>query len=322
MENIGTLDNQYIILEEKSVGRSTINYLARDNQTQDDYFISIKKPDYNGNDNFPADEIIALNFLHDVNNPYIVHFVRNGNGILALNNKPPKNVNYLVFEYVPGFCLFDCIYRENLTERHTKLLFRKILNGVQAMHNANICHRDIRPENIILDKNYNPKICNFGFASINAINLNDYIAGTGCYMAPEILENHPYDGYKADIFSLGQLLFILVTDMFGFKSSNPKDYLYSLIMSNQSDKYWNMRSKEKINPSNEFKDLFIRMVAYDPLQRPTIDQILNDPWMKELNDLNDNELNALENELRNELHNRETQFNNNLQLGLHGEDDD
>ncbi len=85
MENIGTLDNQYIILEEKSVGRSTINYLARHNQTQDDYFISIKKPDYNGNDNFSPNKINVLNFLHDVNNPYIVHFVRNGNGILALN---------------------------------------------------------------------------------------------------------------------------------------------------------------------------------------------------------------------------------------------
>ena len=318
---MGTLDNQYIILEEKSGCRRTKNYLAM-HKTQGGYFISIKKPDDNGNDNFSDDQINALNFLHDVNNPYIVHFVRNGSGILLLKNETSKNVNYLVFEYVPGFCLFDCIYKENLTERHTKLLFRKILNGVQAMHNANICHRDIRPENIILDKNYNPKICNFGFASINAINLNDYNAGTGCYMAPEILENHPYDGYKADIFSLGQLLFILVTDMFGFKSSNPKDYLYSLIINKQLDKYWNMRAKEKINPSNEFKDLFIRMVAYDPLQRPTIDQILNDPWMKELNDLNDNELNELENELRNELHNRETQFNNNLQLGLHGEDDD
>ena len=83
-----------------------------------------------------------------------------------------------------------------------------------------------------------------------------------------------------------------------------------------------MRAKEKINPSNEFKDLFIRMVSYDPLQRPTIDQILNDPWMQELNNLNNDELIALENELRNELHNRETQFNNNLQLGLHGEDDE
>ena len=54
------------------------------------------------------------------------------------------------------------------------------------------------------------------------------------------------------------------------------------------------------------------MVAYDPLQRPTINEILNDPWMDELNNLNNDELNALENELRDELHNRETHINNDI----------
>ena len=125
MENIGTLDNQYIILEEKSVGRSTINYLARHNQTQDDFFISIKKPDYNGNDNYPTNEINVLNILHNVNNPYIVHFIQNGNGILALNNEPPRNVNYLIFEYVPNFSLFDYLYVNGLTERQANYYSKK-----------------------------------------------------------------------------------------------------------------------------------------------------------------------------------------------------
>ncbi len=68
------------------------------------------------------------------------------------------------------------------------------------MHNAHICHRDLKPENILLDENYNPKICDFGLSSINANNLNDYVC-TQYYSAPEIIENHPYDGFKADIFS-------------------------------------------------------------------------------------------------------------------------
>ena len=317
MQNFGTLDNQYIILEKKPSGGYTENYLARHNQTQVNYFIAIKRPDNNGNDNFPPNQINVLNILHNVNNPYIVHFMENGNGILALNNKSPRNVNYLVFEYMPGFCLFDYIIIKKFTERQAKLLFRKILNGVQAMHNANICHRDIKPENILLDENYNPKIYDFTLGSINANNLNDYY-GSECYKAPEILEKHPYDGFKADIFSLGQLLFILVNNEFGFKFPHDKDKLYLLIRKNQLDKYWYLNSKKNLNPSNEFKDLFIKMVAYDPLQRPTINQILNDPWMQELNNLNNNELDALDTELRNELHNREVQINNNFQ----GEDDD
>ena len=50
------------------------------------------------------------------------------------------------------------------------------------------------------------------------------------------------------------------------------------------------------------------MVTYDPLQRPTIDDILNDQWMQEINNLNNDELNALEHELRNELNIREHEF--------------
>ena len=76
------------------------------NQTQVNYFIIIKRPDNNDNDNFPANEINVLNILNKVNNPYYVHYITNGNGILSLKNKEPRNVNYLIFEYVPKSSLF------------------------------------------------------------------------------------------------------------------------------------------------------------------------------------------------------------------------
>ena len=200
MENLGTLDNQYNIIEKKDYNGYRIIYSVRHNQTQVNYLIAIKKHINNGNDNFPANEINVLNILQKINNPYIMHYIGNGNGILALNNKPPRNVNYLIFEYSPRFPLFDYINVDRLTERQAKLLFKKILNGVQAMHNAHICHRDINLVNILLDENYNPKIFDFTFSAINANNLNDYIV-TQYYSAPEIIENHPYYGIKADIFS-------------------------------------------------------------------------------------------------------------------------
>ena len=98
----------------------------------------------------------------------------------------------------------------------------------------------------------------------------------------------------------------------GFNSSSANDHLYSLIRNNQLNAFWNFHN---LNPSNEFKNLFIRMVTHNPRQRPTIYEILNDAWMQEINNLNNEELNALENELRNELHNREAQIIQN-QLGL------
>ena len=217
-----------------------------------------------------------------------------------------------IYEKAPKSILFNYIKQGRLSERQAKLLFKKILNGVQAIHNANICHRDIKVENILFDENYNPKIYGFYLSCINANNLQQQV-GTLRYMAPEILNHQPYDGFKADIFSLGQLLFNLVNRILGFNSSRANDQFYSLIRTNKLNDYWNSGPLHSINPSNEFKNLFIRMVAYDPQQRPTIDEILNDPWMQEINNLNNDEINALEHELRNELHNREAQIDNNLQ---------
>ena len=125
MENLGILDNKYNIIEKKGYGRERDGYLSRHNQTQANYFIAIKKRDNNGNDNYPTNEINVLNILHNVNNPYIVHFIQNGNGILALNNEPPRNVNYLIFEYVPNFSLFDYLYVNGLTERQANYYSKK-----------------------------------------------------------------------------------------------------------------------------------------------------------------------------------------------------
>ena len=310
MQNLGILDNQYNILSYKGSIEDRFSFIARNNQTLVNYLIFIKKPHNDENDNFPAIELNILNILQNVNNPYILHYIGNGNGILALNNKPPKNVNYLVFEYAPNLYLFDYIgyYNRGLTERQAKLLFRKILNGVRAIHNANICHKNLNLTSIIFDGNYNPKICNFALSSIYANNLNEYF-GTREFIAPERLEKQPHDGFKVDIFSLGQLLFLIVNNIFGFRSANDKHQYYSLIKNHQFNEYWKLEQFRDLNLSNEFKDLFLRMVSYDPLQRPTIDQILNDPWMQELNNLNNEQLNDLENELRNELIKREEEVN-------------
>ena len=200
---------------------------------------------------------------------------------------------------------------QRFTERQSKLIFKKILEGVRALHNANICHRDLKPGNILLDENYNPKITDFYISCMNMNNLQGH-AGTKSYTAPEVLANQPYDGILADIFSLGQLLFILVTGQFGFKSSTPNDHFYGLIMAQNLDHYWQLIANH--NLSQEFKDLFIRMVNPNPAQRPTINQILNDAWMQEINNLNPQQMDALENEVRNEFQLREQRIQQELQI--------
>jgi len=92
-----------------------------------------------------------------------------------------------------------------------------------------------------------------------------------------------YNGFKADIFSLGQLLFYLVTVQYGFNFSSINDKFNSLIITNNIDVFWEHFKELNLNLSQSFKNLFIRMVSNNPNNRPNIDQILTDVWMDEIN---------------------------------------
>jgi len=115
------------------------------------------------------------------------------------------------------------------------------------------------------------KVADFGFATYKNINkLNSY-RGTLTYMAPEIKESKEYDGRKVDIFSTGVILFIIVHGIFPFREAKPDEYFYNLIKKGDLKTYWKKVGGEHL--SDEFKDLFIKMVSYDPEKRPTVDEI-------------------------------------------------
>ena len=307
MQNLGNLNNQYTLLSRKYIDSTCIGYSARHNQNNNNFIIEFR------DNEIPANEINILNILNNVNNPNILHFIENGNGQLTLNNQQPENKHFIIFENAPKFPLFDYIRIGRFSERQAKYIFRKILNGIRGMHNSKICHRNIKSDNILFDENYNPQISSFYFSCFNANNLQEFV-GTISYTAPEILRHLPYDGIISDIFSLGQLLFTLVTGILGFHSSNEDNQLYQLILHRHYVQYWNSPAFNNLNLSESFKNLFVRMVAFAPNERPRIEDILNDPWMQEINNLNNEQMNALENEVRNELHNRENQIQNNLHL--------
>ena len=306
MQNLGTIDNTYTILSLIDVFKIYGIYSVRHNQTQALHLIEVFK------DNIPANLMNIMNNLIGINHPNITHIIGHGNGPIALNNEPQVNMPYIVYENVSHSNLYEYISIQHFTERQAKWIFKKILEGVQALHNANICHRDLEVHNILFDDNYNPKIIGFHSSCINMNNLNRR-TGRLPYIAPEILLNQPYNGITADIFSLGQILFNLVTGLYGFQAARPNDQFYNLIIQQNIAQYWQNLGNQ-INVSQDFKNLFIGMVDPNPAQRPTIAQILNAPWMQEINNLNEEQRNALENEVRNEFKIREQQVHLNPQI--------
>ena len=104
-----------------------------------------------------------------------------------------------------------------------KIIFKELISGLKYLYELNICHRDLKPQNILLDENYTIKISDFGLARLNnENNLMDTICGSPIYMAPEIMKYNKYDN-KADIWSLGIIFYELLTGRTPFKVKNHQE---------------------------------------------------------------------------------------------------
>ena len=137
------------------------------------------------------------------------------------------------------------------------------------LNSKGVAHRDLKLENVLVDKNLRLKVMGFGSATFKNINKLESQKGTQGYIAPEILKSLPYDGFKTDIFSLGVILFILVKGHYPFSQATESDPLYKLIHQSNFDLYF-----EKIDPSSTFspdlRALFCLLLNSDPKKRPTI----------------------------------------------------
>ena len=188
--------------------------------------------------------------------------------------------------------------KQTISEEYAKVIFKKILEGIKFCHNNNICHLDIKLNNIVFDKEYNPIIIDFGLSEIKDDSNKGFFQGekgAKMYMCPEMFKKNEYNGIKADIFSLGVVLFNIVTGGFGFDAAIESDKKYKLIIKGKDiknyEEYWNeiknnlkdKNEKEK-KYSDEFKDLYVKMVAFNPDDRPeTIEEILKHEWFNKLN---------------------------------------
>jgi len=107
------------------------------------------------------------------------------------------------------------------------------LKSINYLHALGFAHRDLKPQNILLDDNYNLKIIDFGFVcrltGKSGSGFNTTKVGTPGYMAPELLSKSQYNGHVVDLFSLGVILFIMYSGRPPFTVASDTDDLYRLI---------------------------------------------------------------------------------------------
>lgn len=283
----------FYIIQKLGEGAFGKVYLVKRDKDNLLYAAKILKEDNRVRENANIDNEFEINKkVKELKNPNIVNLVCYGEGKIKRNNEITLNKKYYIFEYALKGNLYN--YAKNIPIfgeiQVSKAFFEKILKAVQAMHLIGIYHLDLKLDNILLDDNYEPKITDFGLAktfeeSNNGI-LNGYI-GTNGYMSPQIELNMPFNGIKSDIFSLGVTLFHLLFGVMPFSKAKDKDIYYNYIIKNKKDDFWkSLKKKYNFKLSKEFKNLFLKMVAYKEEKRPNIKEILEDDWFKEIRNLN------------------------------------
>lgn len=203
-----------------------------------------------------------------------------------------KSKIYLVLEYVKGGELFNHISREKrFTEKRALHYFRQLVTSVQLCHHMGVCHRDLKPENLLLDEKDNLKISDFGLSALYTscgegsmmscrAELLHTTCGTPNYVAPEVLDNDGYDGRKADIWSIGVILYVMVVGVLPFDEKTLPQ-LFAKI-----------KSADYTIPtflSVELRDLIGRILKGDPKQRASIKDITCHPWFCQSATSKDNE---------------------------------
>ncbi|CAD5219334.1 unnamed protein product [Bursaphelenchus okinawaensis] len=179
---------------------------------------------------------------------------------------------YLVLEYCSGGEMFDYIVSKNkLTEPEARHFFRQLVQAISFCHSQGFAHRDLKPENLLLKDDLRLKVIDFGLSSRTGRLLSTY-CGSLAYAAPEVLANCPYDGKMSDIWSMGVLLYILVSGSCPFQMENQDTAIKQI-------KNGIYKIPSFVTPN--CADLLRRMMTVDPKKRITMAEVLVHPWIKQ-----------------------------------------
>ena len=195
-----------------------------------------------------------------------------------------KTFYYLIEEYCSGGDLFDYIQKEHFfTEKKAAIIFKQILSAVNHLHKKNIIHRDLKPENIVFIKTKNKdifiKLIDFGASISFKGNYLTQELGTIYYMAPEVFMNNYKE--KSDIWSCGIILYTMLCGHPPFMGQDEKSIKAKILHSKL-----NFPTKDFRNVSIEAINYIKLLLSYDPIQRPSAEEALNNDW---LNDDKNNE---------------------------------
>ncbi|XP_042376822.1 serine/threonine-protein kinase SAPK2-like isoform X1 [Zingiber officinale] len=185
----------------------------------------------------------------------------------------------IVMEYAAGGELFERICNAGrFSEDEARFFFQQLISGVSYCHCMQICHRDLKLENTLLDGSTAPrlKICDFGYSKSSVLHSQPKsTVGTPAYIAPEVLSRKEYDGKIADVWSCGVTLYVMLVGAYPFEDpDDPKNFRKTLarILSVQYS------IPDYVRISMECRHLLSQIFVANPEQRFTVPEIKTHPW--------------------------------------------
>ena len=178
---------------------------------------------------------------------------------------------FIIMEYCEGKDLLDYILtKSKLSEEESLKYFQQLINALFYLHSQNIAHRDIKIDNMLLDRNRDLKLVDFGLSTkYPDDNLLDQPCGTVVYAAPEVLQGREYHGMLADVWSSGIVLYGMLSGYLPFGEQDDDINRDNII---------NGRIKIPSFFSDCVKDLLMHMLDLDPMTRYTLQEVRSHPW--------------------------------------------
>ncbi|KAG8518177.1 Serine/threonine-protein kinase MARK1 [Galemys pyrenaicus] len=187
-----------------------------------------------------------------------------------------------------------------MKEKEARAKFRQIVSAVQYCHQKCIVHRDLKAENLLLDADMNIKIADFGFSNEFTVgNKLDTFCGSPPYAAPELFQGKKYDGPEVDVWSLGVILYTLVSGSLPFDGQNlkvsakchasaypqapsfqrPVTHASFCLLKELRERVLRGKYRIPFYMSTDCENLLKKLLVLNPIKRGSLEQIMKDRWM-------------------------------------------
>lgn len=207
-----------------------------------------------------------------------VRILKHPSIICFLQSIETTNRVYLIMEVADGGDVLKAIREtKHIDEPHAGIWFGQTLGAIEYCHSKGVVHRDLKCENLLLDRAKNIKLTDFGFARVydkkQPMEPSETFCGSYPYAPPEILRGIPYEPTSADVWSLGVILFTMVFGRLPFDDRNHRTLVKQVLAGPQFPE----RHSYQLKVSPECRSLIIKILKPLP-DRATFEVVQGDPW--------------------------------------------